>query len=187
MGRNFNRYQDRYTRIRQRVDRWDDEGRFSIFHELRRRLYRSNNRKVLGVFSGIAESMGFCVKWTRIIGGFVLLTLAGFFGAHGLMVTLLVGGFFYLLTGMLMQAPRDPGSIPMPSPGDAGAGTPPPIPRPRYAGAYPAAVPYQEARPRSRVDLAQLDQQLDRLNLRIQRMETIVTDRQFDWNRRMES
>ena len=186
MGQRFDRYQRRYERITQRIDRWDQEGRFSTFHELRRRLYRSNNRKVLGVFAGIAESMGFCVKWTRIIGGFVLLTLAGFFGAHGVMVTLLVGGFFYLLAGMLMQAPRAPGSVPMAA-DPTGAGTPPPVWRTRPAGATGGAVPYQDVRPRRRVDLAQLDQQLDRLNHRVQRMEAIVTDRQFDWNRRMES
>ena len=40
--------------------------------------------------------------------------------------------------------------------------------------------------PRGRT-LFQLDRQLDGLNRRIQRMETIVTDRQYDWDRRMES
>ena len=40
---------------------------------------------------------------------------------------------------------------------------------------------------RARVDLLQLDRQLDGLNRRIQRMETIVTDRQYDWDRRMKS
>ena len=58
---------------------------------------------------------------------------------------------------------------------------PPPVPRARYAGDYPLPV---AARPR--VDLAQLDRQLDQLSHRIQRMEGIVTDRQFDWERRME-
>ena len=33
----------------------------------------------------------------------------------------------------------------------------------------------------------QLDRDLDGLNRRIQRMETIVTDRQYNWDRRMES
>lgn len=179
MGRNFDRYQARYERIRQRIDRADQNGRFRIFHELRRRLYRSRDGKVLGVFRGIAESMGFCIRWTRIIGCFILLTLANFFGAHGLMVTLLVGGFFYLLAALLMQAPRGAGVIPAMA-NDPGMGEPPPIPRSRYAGSFPVARPLQ------RVNLAQLDQQLDRLNQRIQHMETIVTDRQFDWNRRME-
>ena len=185
MGRNFDRYQGRYQRVRRRIDRWDQDGRFSTFHELRRRLYRSRDGKVLGVFRGIAESMGYSVCWTRIIGCAILLTLANFFGANGPMVTLLVGGFFYLLTAMLMQAPR---TADLPMPADATrAGVPPPLSRTRYAGAYPAAVPYQDARQRPRVNLAQLDQQLDRLNQRIQHMETVVTDRQFDWNRRMES
>ena len=178
MASNF----ERYHRIRQRVGRWDRDGRFSVFHDLRRRLYRSRQGKVLGVFSGIAESMGFCVRWTRIIGCIILLTLTDFFGAHGVMVTLLVGGFFYLLTALLMQAPRDASSASA-STATGYAGNPPPIPVARAGGAYPTAAPFQ----RPRVDLAQLDRQLDRLNLRIQRMEGIVTDRQFDWERRMES
>ena len=186
MGRNFDRYQARYERLRGRIERADQDGKFRIFHELRRRLYRSRDGKVLGVFRGIAESMGFCIRWTRIIGCFILLTLANFFGAHGLMVTLLVGGFFYLLAALLMQAPRAPGSVPSMA-NDTGSGAPPPIPRSRYAGAYPVSGSYPEARPRQRVNLAQLDEQADRLNQRIQHMETIVTDRQFDWNRRMES
>ena len=142
---------------------------------------------MLGVFRGIAESMGFSVCATRWIGCVILLTLTDFFGAHGLMVTLLVGGFFYLLAALLMQAPRGEGSIPITATDRSGAGDPPPLTRTRYAGSYPAAVPYQEVRSRPKVDLAQLDQQLDRLNHRIQRMETIVTDRQYDWERRLDS
>ena len=115
---------------------------------------------------------------------FILLTLTDFFGAHGFMVTVLVSGFFYLLAALLMQAPRRTGTVPMPVSGDGrySAVNPPPVPQARYTGSYPTPA---AARPR--VDLAQLDQQLDRLNHRIQRMEGIVTDRQFDWERRMES
>ena len=180
MARNF----ERYHRIRQRVDRWEQDGRFSVFHELRRRLYRSPNGKVLGVFRGIAESMGFNICWTRIIGCFILLTLTNFFGAHGLMVTVLVAGFFYLLAALLMQAPRPAGTVPMPVSGEDRYDTAsrPPVSPARYAGSYPSPTAV-----RPRVDLAQLDRQLDQLNHRIQRMEGIVTDRQFDWERRMES
>ena len=183
MAPNFNSYQ----RMRQRVERWDTDGRFGRFHDLRRRLYRSRDGKVLGVFRGIAESMGFSVCWTRVIGCIILLTLTDFFGAHGLMVTLLVGGFFYLLAALLMQAPRHAGSVSGTMMDPARPGTPPPVPRTRYAEPRAAAVPYQDMRVRPKVDLAQLDQQLDRLNLRIQRMETIVTDRQYDWERRLDS
>ncbi len=179
MARNF----EPYDRIRRRVERWEQDNRFGPLRELRRRLYRSPDGKVLGVFRGIAESMGFRVGWTRVIGCFILMTLANFFGAHGLMVTLLVGGFFYLLAALLMQAPRATGTVPMPTGGGDRyhAANPPPVPQARYAGNYPLPV---AARPR--VDLAQLDRQLDQLNHRIQRMEGIVTDRQFDWERRME-
>lgn len=177
MARNF----DRYDRFRQRLQRWDQEERFGVFHELRRRLYRSRDGKVLGVFRGIAESMGFSVCATRWIGCVILLTLTNFFGAHGLMVTLLVAGFFYLLAALLMQAPRATGGVPIPTAGGVDAGNPPPIPRPAYGGSY------QRATSRPRVDLAQLDRQLDQLDHRIQHMEGIVTDRQFDWQRRMDS
>ena len=179
MARNF----DRYESLRQRIERWELDRRYSGLRDLRRRLYRSRDGKVLGVFRGIAESMGFCVFWTRVIGGIILATLADFFGAHGVMVTLLVGGFFYLLAALLMQAPRGPGDVPIPASGPSGASEPPPLSRTRYAG----SAPYQDLRPRPRVDLAQLDRQLDSLNHRIQRMETIVTDRQYDWERRLES
>lgn len=170
MIRNF----DPIDRIRRRLGRRD--ARFGILHELRRRLYRSRDGKVLGVFRGIAESMGFSCFWTRAIGCVILLCLTDFFGAHGLMVTVLVAGFFYLLAALLMQAPRDTASIPA-----SVMGNPPPVPRQSYGGSY------QDMAIRPRVDLAQLDQQLDRLDHRIQRMETIVTDRQFDWQRRMDS
>ncbi len=180
MARSF----EPYHRLRRRIERWDQDDRFGPLHELRRRLYRSPRGKLLGVFRGIAESMGFNVRVTRIIGVLMLLTLTDFFGAHGIMVKVLVAGFFYLLAALLMQAPRPAGLTPIPVSGDGrhDDASPPPVPQARYTDArpYPTSI-------RARVDLAQLDQQLDRLNHRIQRMEGIVTDRQFDWERRMES
>ena len=124
MARNF----EPYRRIRQRVERWEQDDRFGPLRELRQRLYRSPNGKVLGVFRGIAESMGFNVCVTRIVGCFILLTLTDFFGAHGLMVTVLVAGFFYLLAALLMQAPRPMGAVPMPV-----GGVNPPTRRPALA------------------------------------------------------
>ena len=61
---------------------------------------------------------------------------------------------------------------------------PPPMP-----GSSGGAVPYPGPNPTGgmRPDFAQIDRQLDGLNRRIQRMETIVTDRQYDWERRMGS
>ena len=149
-------------------------GRFS---NLRRRLYRSHDGKVLGVFKGMAESLGLCVFWTRAVGLIAMVSLAGAMGAHGFKVTVLVAGFFYLLLALLMQPPRQPGVAADPVSPTAG-NVPPRVSRPER---YPAASN------RPRVDLAQLDRQLDGLDRRIQRMEAIVTDREYDWNRRMES
>ena len=57
------------------------------------------------------------------------------------------------------------------------------------SGFRAGAVPYPGDAPTGglRPDFAQIDRQLDGLNRRIQRMETIVTDRQYDWERRMGS
>ena len=154
--------------------------------KFRQRLYRSDHGKILGVFSGIAQSLGFSVCWTRVVGVICLLGIAGSAGADGLRVRLLVAGFFYLLLALVMQPPRTTGAPGGSNRDDAGASTPPPIPFWRRDRA--AAVPHYEApRPAAgRVDLLQLDRQLDSLNRRIQRMETIVTDRQYDWDRRMD-
>ncbi len=156
--------------------------------KFRQRLYRSDHGKILGVFSGIAESLGFCVLWTRVIGVICLLGIAGSTGANGLAVHMLVSGFFYLLLALVMQPPRKSGAPNGLPHDDEGASTPPPVPF-WERGRRPAAVPaYQAPRPTAgRVDLLQLDRQLDSLNRRIQRMETIVTDRQYDWDRRMDS
>jgi phage shock protein PspC (stress-responsive transcriptional regulator) len=148
--------------------------RVSRFKELRSRLYRSSNGMAMGVFRGIAESMAWSVCLTRWVGVFVLLMLASSVGAHGLHVSIFVAGFFYLLAAMLMQPPRSAA---------AQFAGPPPLPR---EPSRPAAPYYQQEPPRQRVDLSALDRQLDALNRRIQSMETIVTDRQYDWDRRME-
>ena len=153
--------------------------------KFRQRLYRSDHGKILGVFSGIAESLGFCVRWTRVVGVIVLLGIAGSAGADGLRTHVLVAGFFYLLLAMVMQPPRKMGASGV-SREDDGVFAPPTVPF--WRRERPAAVPsYQAPRPAERVDLMQLDRQLDSLDRRIQRMETIVTDRQYDWDRRMES
>ena len=55
---------------------------------------------------------------------------------------------------------------------------------PRRRGSLPRSRPPAGG---LRPDFAQIDRQLDGLNRRIQRMETIVTDRQYDWERRMGS
>ena len=143
----------------------------------RRRLYRSSNGKMLGVFSGIAESLGYSVCRTRWIGVAILVILAVKLGASGLWVTAMVGGFFYMLLALLMQPPHPAGFNPSAMQGEDDL-IPPPLAARRW-GSF-----HQEPPGGSRVDLAQLDRQLDSLNRRIQRMEAIVTDRQYDWGRR---
>ena len=165
MARNFDPY-------RRPSRRWFANDRLQ---NLRSRLYRSNDGKLLGVFKGIAESIGCNCFWTRVVGVLVLISLAGAMGAHGGKVIVLVAGFFYLLLALLMHPPRPAGAPAGPA-APVGRSLPPPLPAQRYPGFN-----------RPRVDLAQLDRQLDGLNRRIQRMETIVTDREYDWNRRMES
>ena len=146
----------------------------------RRRLYRSSNGKLLGVFSGIAESLGWGVCKTRWIGVAILAMLAGEVGANGLWVTAMVGGFFYMLAALLMQPPRPAGMGASGTEADEDL-IPPPLAARRWSSFG------NESPVAPRVDLAQLDRQLDSLNRRIQRMETIVTDRQYDWDRRMDS
>ena len=160
---------DRYRRVARNLPYGER------FGTLRRRLYRAHDGKLLGVFKGIADSLGYGVCRTRVIGCFVLLFLAAAVDAHGLKVTLVVAGFFYLLAALLMQPPHQAGQMAAP-PDRNEARMPPPMSagRPAYA-------------PRPRVDLAGLDRQLDNLNRRIQRMETIVTDREYEWDRRLES
>ena len=108
----------------------------------------------------------------------LLLILAVKLGADGLWVTAMVGGFFYMLLALLMQPPRPAGM--RPSAGEEDELIPPPLAARRW-GSF-----RQETPTVPRVDLAQLDRQLDSLNRRIQRMETIVTDRQYDWDRRLD-
>ena len=156
-----------FDRMRQRFDNVPGSRGFGSF---RRQFYRSSNGKVLGVFSGIAESKGYGVRKVRWIGIAALLFLATCVAdAHGLKATLLVCGFFYLLLALLMQAPRT----------TAGGAMPPPMPM------GPPPTPGGGFRSGPRPDLAAIDRSLDSLNRRIQRMETIVTDRQYDWERRM--
>ncbi len=194
MGLNFDRRRERREQRWNRLnDRFEHVPR--QLNALRLRLYRSPNGLALGVFRGIAESLGWCVFWTRVGGTVLLLMISGSLGADGFRVSLLVAGFFYLLIAVLMRGPSErphslAGDVPPESPmdrGDFGAGrTAMPPPLSRHSPSRPAAVPYQQVAPMPRVDFAALDQQLTSLDRRIQRMEGIVTDRHYDWDRRME-
>ncbi len=145
-------------------------------------MRRASNGKVLGVFKGVAESFGWSICWTRIVGISIMLCVAGAFGVSGPTASLLSVGFFYLLLAMLMSPPAGAGDGRNEAELDLSSIYPPR----RETGARAAAVPSSRVASR-RVDLLQLDRQLDSLNRRIQRMETIVTDRQYDWDRRMNS
>jgi hypothetical protein len=193
MGLSFDRRDRRQERRQRQRDRWNNrlDGVSSRFNELRLRLKRSPNGLALGVFRGVADSLGWCVCWTRIIGCIALLALSGDKG-HA---SLLVAGFFYLLAAVLMGKPDVSGSRIdthhasgsfEPDNGHEPMGQPSSRPYSAQASRRPIAVPFQQV-PRPRVDFAALDRQLDVLNRRIQRMEGIVTDRHYDWDRRMES
>ena len=147
-------------------------------------MRRSAHGKVLGVFSGVAESLGWSVCAARFAGVVILLCIASAFGVEGCMASALSVGFFYLLLAMLMRPPLAGSESEHDAEMDL-ASVYPPRRETRPRGVRVAAVPHYEAGTGRRVDLAQLDRQLDSLNRRIQRMETIVTDRQYDWDRRM--
>lgn len=155
MGQNSNRY----NRLR--------EMRCQNLRHLRTRLRRSNDGKVLGVFKGISESMRWPCRMTRWVGIFLLFSLAGLVGVHGGAGFVLGAGFFYLLASLLMGPPR-----PEPAAIDGGVDW--------RAGLHPVAPATQTP-----VDLAVLDRQLDSLNRRIRRMESVVTDPAYDWERRL--
>lgn len=160
MERNFNRY----GRLR--------ETRCQNLRHLRTRVRRSNDGKILGVFKGISESMRWPCGITRWAGIFLLFSLAGMVGVQGAAGYVLGAGFFYLLASLLMGPPRtEPGT----SAADSTAGA-----VDWRAGQRPAAPAY-----RAPVDLAMLDRQLNSLNRRIRRMESVVTDPAYDWERRL--
>lgn len=160
MGQNFNRF----DRLR--------ETRCQNLRHLRTRVRRSPHGKILGVFKGISESMRWPCGLTRWAGVVVLFMLAGTVGVQGGSGYVLGAGFFYLLASLLMGPPRtEPDASSESSIGvDWRAGQ-------SGAGA--------SSGPRAPVDLAALNRQLDSLNRRVRRMESVVTDPAYDWERRL--
>ena len=67
--------------------------------------HRSRHGILLGVFKGIAETQGWSVLLTRVIGIILLLFVAKLLGAHHLSKWL-VAGFFYLTAAVLMPPAR---------------------------------------------------------------------------------
>lgn len=159
MERNFNRY----DRLR--------ETRCQSLRHLRTRVRRSQDGKILGVFKGISESMRWPGGITRWAGVAVLFMLAGMVGVQGGAGYVLGAGFFYLLASLLMGPPRT-------EPGESADSTATGVDW-RADGRRGASAP------RPVVDLATLDRQLDSLNRRIRRMESVVTDPAYDWERRL--
>lgn len=160
---------------------------FDSFSKIR----RSRSGVVLGVFKGIAESRGWNVIWTRVIGTVVLLSISGSFGGRDLS-QIFVAAFFYLLLAVLIPAESTDGS-------DSGRsiiledlqrtasrtfGTP--IGGGGTGGSYKPEGK-METGTFSGADLILLNEQMSRLNRRIQRMEGLVTNRDYEWERRMRS
>ena len=167
MGQNSNRYE----RFRQT--------RCQNLRHLRTRVRRSHRGKILGVFKGISESMGWPCGITRWVGIFLLFSLAGMVGVHGGAGYVLGAGFFYLLASLLMGPPRPELESAAPS---SASGT---DWRSGVREASAAASGLYGSSYRPRVDLASLDRQLHSLNRRIRRMESVVTDPAYDWERRL--
>jgi hypothetical protein len=155
------------------LERLDERGEPVIgrLGRVRRSVRRSPRGLLLGVFRGIAESRGYSVFWTRVVGSIALIFLSG--------GSLLAAGFFYLLTAVLMQS-AVPAQL-------VYAGGQPATPPPGRMERSPAAAPGWPAAGAPRVDFTVLDRQFDVLDRRIQSMEGVVTDRHYDWDRRLES
>ena len=174
------------------------EMRCQNLRHFRTRVRRAEDGKVLGVFKGIANSMGWSVCMTRIFGTIALLGLSSIFGIEGFKATLLAWGFLYLFLAMLMGPTRPASELEAQAPAGSpafgegwrsGAGQPPPFPATGGVRTVGGSASESAARSayayRQRVDLAGLDQRLESLNRRIRRMESVVTDPGYDWERRL--
>jgi phage shock protein PspC (stress-responsive transcriptional regulator) len=149
------------------------------------KVRRSRSGLVLGVFKGIAEARGWNVVVTRIFGSCLLLALSGVFGGHDLS-QIFVSAFFYLLLAVLIPAESTDNAAggrsiileDLQRTASRTFGT-------RAAGAKAESTP--ETGTFSSADLILLNEQMSRLNRRIQRMEGLVTNRDYEWERRMRS
>lgn len=163
---------------------------------------RSRSGLVLGVFKGLADSKGWPVFWTRIGGGFGLMVLSGIFGGDRDLSRFFIAAFFYLLLAVLIpsetaeEAAKSEGSASRDwdvnwgsmcsgkkdkasasgGAGDSSVGSP-----------APSAFERVEPTSYTRSDLAELSRSIERLNRRIQRIESVVTDRDYEWERKMNS
>jgi hypothetical protein len=143
---------------------------------------------------GFAEHYGWSILWTRVVGTILLLILPGFFPGqnHG---GLFAAGFFYLLLTLLMEPPLKEGEVSSGNFEDSDSGRSSFWNRrfrrrfDRFAssrGASGGSTVLPVSGVGGRLDLAALNRQLDSLNRRIARMESIVTRREYDWSRRLD-
>ena len=158
-------------------------------------IRRSNDGVILGVMRGFAEHYGWPVFWTRVLGTVLLLIIPSFFPGHH-NGGFFAAGFFYLLLTLLMEPPLKEGEMPSGNLDDSDSGRSSMWNRrfrrrfDRFAsGPSPSGgssvLPVSGAGG-GRLDLAALNRQLDSLNRRIARMESIVTRREYDWSRRLD-
>jgi hypothetical protein len=156
------------------------------FKEAWSKIRRSRSGLVLGVFKGIAESRGWSVVWTRIIGSLILLSLSGTVGGRDLS-QVFVAAFFYLLLAVLIPSEDSSGAggrsiilEDLQRTASRTFGTP-------IGGSKPAPDEPPTTATFTSADLILLNEQMTRLNRRIQRMESMVTNRDYEWERRMRS
>lgn len=156
---------------------------------------RSRSGLVLGVFKGLADSKGWPVFWTRVGGGFSLLLLSGIFGGDRDLSRFFIAAFFYLLMAVLIpaetaeEASRSEGTssrdwdvnwqCDKKPTGRSSFGDSTTTSEPRIERVEPVSY--------TRSDLAELSRMIERLNRRIQRMESVVTDRDYEWERKMKN
>ena len=149
-------------------------------------IRRSRNGLVLGVFKGIAESKGWNCAWTRIGGAFGLLIISGAIG-NGDFSNFFIAAFFYLLLAVLIPSENGetlfaPSSAASPSSSDANAD-----PATGLLARGLERQGFELSTHVTRPDLLDLSRQMERLNRRIQRMEGVVTNRSYEWERRIRS
>ncbi len=139
---------------------------------------RSRNGILLGVFKGIAESKGWGVTQTRIGGAFVLIIASGIIGDRDLS-RFFIAAFFYLLLAVLIPAESGDGRASIDRVGDDLVS--------RVRNRLEPGKPVPPIATYTRSDLADLGRQMERLNRRVQRMEGVVTNRSYEWERRIRS
>ena len=141
-------------------------------------IRRSRNGILLGVFKGIAESKGWGVTQTRLGGAFLLIIASGIIGDRDLS-RFFIAAFFYLLLAVLIPAESSDGRTPIDGVGDDLVA--------RVRNRLEPGKPSPPTGIYTRSDLADLGRQMERLNRRVQRMEGVVTNRSYEWERRIRS